>query len=465
MTYSFKPNTSINYIFTVSYFLVILLFNSAHSAPLTNEHIEKEPIFNGDVYVREFGSPHNDSVVLIHGLGGKASLEWDKTINALKDNYHIITFDLPGFGKSSKTSKSYTPTQYASLIRHITTKYSNLPFNLIGHSMGGAISLKYASTYPEDIKTLTLVDAAGILHRVAYTKFLTAFGIEQMTGFSIPQEHKAANIIGAILSKLEHKLPIDSKQILETPFIRDKITNGNPSITSGLDLVLEDFRHSPQSITAPTLIIWGEQDKIAPLRTGYVLDALIQDSSLKIIENAGHVPITNNFDDYIRYVLEHLNKKSAPPIPIIQSSDRFRKNVSCNKEKNKYYTGHIGTLDISRCKQVLIEDAHIENLIIKSSQVDILNSVINSKEIALFADRSTIEITAGEIIGEIGIKASGTKFDIAGTTIKGRKTAIESRKWSNFIFSLTTVDTPESEKLLKVHGLKKVSYKKLFIEK
>ena len=114
------------------------------------------------------GNPKNPAVVLVHGLGDEASTIWQSTIALLKNEYYVITFDLPGFGKSSKENKLYSPQNYAKFIHYVTQTYVKKPFHLIGHSMGGAIALKYTSMYSLDVQSLVLVDAADILHKSAY---------------------------------------------------------------------------------------------------------------------------------------------------------------------------------------------------------------------------------------------------------------------------------------------------------
>ena len=93
-------------------------------------------------------------------------------IPALAKNYHVLTFDLPGFGDSGKEVADYSPRKYAKFIDYIAKRYAHGKVILVGHSMGGAISIRYSEMYQDNIEKLVLVDVAGVLHRMAYSREL-----------------------------------------------------------------------------------------------------------------------------------------------------------------------------------------------------------------------------------------------------------------------------------------------------
>ncbi len=437
---------------------LFLLWISASGAVAANfvnsERLEFDPVFDGQVFVHEVGDPSNEHLVLVHGLGDAASKDWQQTIDALKKDYYIITLDLPGFGQSSKGSKDYTPTKYATLIKHITSKYSLRPFHLVGHSMGGAIALRYIEKYPNDVKTLTLINTAGLLHRLAYTKFLAPIGLETLIGFKIPGDDKISTMVGTIMSKLERKLPIDIEFLVGNSMMRNAVLKGNPSTIAALGLVMEDFSEALAQVTVATLIIWGDKDDIAPIRTGYVLNSMIADSEMRVISGAGHVPIKNNFKAYISYLKDHLHGNLEKTIPKRHKPKERQDSLSCYKQKSAYYTGNIGQLTIKSCKNVVIDNAFIKELVIDRSRVIIKNTHIASDNIAINANRSTIDITAGSISGHVAIKTTAGKYDIAGTKIMAKGMAIEASRTASFIFSLSSINSKP------IHGLKTISSKR-----
>jgi len=220
-----------------------------------------EPIFNASVYMQTVGDPVNPAV-LVHGLGDEASTIWESTLKRLKNDYFVVTFDLPGFGQSSKANELYSSLNYAKFIHYVTHTYVKKPFHLVGHSMGGAIVLKYASLYPTDLESLVLVDAAGILHRTEYNDFLlqsrvNAFFDEKnglIQGF---ETQKVTSFVDKIAEKIDRKMSLDMGRVLASEDLRATILGGSPHSIAAVSLVEDNFNGIPQKITTRTTIIWG----------------------------------------------------------------------------------------------------------------------------------------------------------------------------------------------------------------
>ena len=421
-------------------------------AAFAEGRMEHESVFGGEVYVLESGKRSNPTLVLVHGLGEGASDDWRETIDFLQTDYHILTFDLPGFGRSTKSNTIYSPTRYAELVHHLAGKYANHPFHLAGHSMGGAIALRYASTYGEDLMSLTLADAAGILHHRAYTKYLAPLGLEQFAGTQLPGRAQISDWAGALLGSVERMLPLDLNIVLYTTLLREKLLQGNPSAIAALGLVLEDFSQAPGQVTVPTLIIWGEDDQVAPPRTGRVLHALIAQSTLYLIPHAGHVPIKEEVTIYLQLLRRHLDSPGSlerMPAPLVAGTPRSE--VVCENQRGQVYSGKIRRLLLKNCHDILVHNAQIEKLVIENSRVVIEESVLKGEKNALFANNSSVVLTAGSIEADIAIRSVGSRFDIAGTKLSGRRYAVFAVGESDFIMSLVPLESSE-QPLTMMHG-------------
>ncbi|MDJ0808006.1 MAG: alpha/beta hydrolase [Gammaproteobacteria bacterium] len=417
--------------------------------------LESDPIFGGDVYVLETGDLSRPTLVLVHGLGDGASDDWRETIDTLRVDFHILAFDLPGFGRSSKANVVYSPTRYSELIHYLTEKYAKKPFHLVGHSMGGAIALRYAATYGEDLRSLTLIDAAGILHRLAYTKYLAPLGLEMFAGFSIPGRSSISDLAGVLLGSFERKLaetlPFDMSLVLHSGYLRQKLLKGNPTAIAGLGLVMEDYSRVPQQVQTPTLIVWGEDDHVAPPRTGLVLDALLPRSSLHIIPNAGHVPIREQLQEYIRLVRQHLNAPGSLSTRQPVETAEVRSEVVCDSQNDKTYSGIIHRLVLKNCQDILVENAEIQELVVEQSKVTIQNTVIEGTEIGIEAKHSRVMLTAGRVEADLPIMSVGSRFDIAGTRLNGRQNLVKAVGDSEILMSLVPVRSPrQADRVL--HG-------------
>ncbi len=418
--------------------LILLLFSNTSYAKTFM--LENEPIFGASVFIQTLGNPANETIILVHGLGDEASTIWKGTIDALSEKYYIVTFDLPGFGKSSKENKLYSPTNYAKLIRYIANKYVKKPFHLIGHSMGGAIALKYTSLYAKDVSSLVLVDAAGILHKNAYSNFLVNNKIDDLFDgrFEKLKTVHFSNFIDKIVNKFDNSKIINLDTVLSTELLRGTILRGNPNIIAAVALVQENFNGIPQDIKTKTMLIWGEEDDIAPLKTGYVLNKLIPNSVLKVIPHSKHIPMITDKEKFLEQLFEHfsnqniiakINKKN-----IIEPYD-----INVTNEQIQIYTGNIKKITIKNSKNIIIKDAIIEELLITDSDVEIINSTFlhSNNNNVIFAKNSNLSIVASDLFGEI--EADGSILNLAGVFMSAQN-PIHSTNNSTVIFSLCTIN-------------------------
>ncbi|HID81592.1 MAG TPA: alpha/beta hydrolase [Chromatiales bacterium] len=418
-----------------------------------------DPVFGGQIYIKTAGDPAKPAVVLVHGLGNEASTSWQATIDLVKKDFFVFTLDLPGFGRSSKMNALYSPKNYARVIHELTKKYVKKSFHLVGHSMGGAIALQYAATYPEDVSTLTLVDAAGILHRLAYSKYLAPLGIETVLNQpGIFSDNQVSDLAGIIMNTLESRMPVDWNMLIESALFRSKVLRENPTSIAGLALVLNDYSKIPEIIKAPTLIIWGDKDKIAPVRTGYVLDALIPKSSLKLIAGGGHMVFVNKPKAFHHLLLQQLKSDGSESFwqDAKKPAGKFQKSVLCKNKDNQIITGNIGQLTIDNCQDVIVRNANINKVMIGNSRVALKNVSIKSQGVALTVHQSSVEITAGSIEGDTAIAAYDSRLDIAGTRLTGRDAVIKAPVESTAIFSLGRINSPLYQGNV-IHGRKIIS--------
>lgn len=392
-------------------------------------HYIKEPTFNEVTYVETHGDPSNEAIIFVHGLGDEASKIWQDTAQALQNEYYILLFDLPGFGRSDKSNKLYSPYNYAYFINYLAGHFIQKPFHLVGHSMGASISLKYASMF-ENIKSLMLIDAAGILNKIAYSQFLLKEKTQKVT-----QNNGIVDFVENLPSKLNEFLPLNLDSVLQYNASRKVLLRSNPSTIAATALVEEDFSLIPQRVNVNTLIIWGEEDKVAPLRTGYVLHKRIENSKLTTVKDTGHVPIKDASQIFLNALQEHL-KNHAYQKEEMTFSSYAKKIVIDNKDKVTL-TGHIEHLVIKNSTNIRIKDAKIDELYIEKSDVSIVNSQLNLEKTTQILE-STLTITASDI-QTIGIELLDSSLDLAGVDISSLNYTFKSLNQSrtqNILFSL-----------------------------
>ncbi|MEA3499088.1 MAG: alpha/beta hydrolase, partial [Campylobacterota bacterium] len=356
-----------------------------------------------------------------------------------RDDYYIVTFDLPGFGKSAKSNQLYSISKYTKAINNIVNMYINKPFHLVGHSMGGAISLKYASSYQDRLKSLVLIDVAGVLTKTSYTKFLANSKIKDFFGIDIIGL-RFRDMLSSIPEKIESIIPIDINSLLGFSKVREVVFRSNPTTVSAISLVHEDFSNIPQSIDINTRIIWGEDDDVAPLRTGYVLNKLIKNSKLDIIKGSKHLPIVDSFEIYIKYLKAHLNNPKYNTV--VKKDFNISKKIILRNINNRVISGEIVNLELINCKNILIKDATIDKFTIVKTKVTIENTDINIID-SSYLINSYLEITASNINAKKGIDIYNSKLDFAGVYLSSNSyffknlNSILSQK---IIFSLSRIN-------------------------
>lgn len=425
---------------------LLIIFVFVFSTVNANTTFINEPILNSMMYVETHGDKNKEVVVFVHGLGDEASTIWEKSIEKLKNDYFVITFDLPGFGKSSKESAEYTPSKYALVIDYIVSKYTNKPFYLIGHSMGGAISLKYSQLYESKVKKLFLIDVAGILHENAYSQFLIKTGIDKFFNLEDTNviDSKVSDFFSNISNGLNKLMPSNLYTVVRTDYLRDNLFQSNPTAIAAVGLITEIY-FNLDKLNIPTLILWGEKDDVAPLRTGYVLNKLIKNSTLKIIKNSGHVPIIDSSSIYLDYLEQFLGNKVVPEVKEINK--KYSNNLEIINQNNLSLTCKGKSIKIVNSKNIQLKDCNLENIYIENSTVWILNSNIESNNVAMKVNNSKVYVTASIIKGRIGINSFSSKLDLAAVDIYSTEASIFSHQTNQIVFSLTTLRGPITNKI------------------
>jgi pimeloyl-ACP methyl ester carboxylesterase len=428
--------------------------------------LEAEPIFGGQVYVVDLGPKDAPAVVLVHGVGDNAARDWDGLIPALAGTRRVITFDLPGFGRSTKANAAYKPDAYVKLIKHVVGARLSRPFDLIGHSMGGAIALGYAGANPGDVERLVIADAAGILHRHAFGEYAMHLGIRGVPGWDAmtdsPFGAALGGILGGIAENFAHKVirpyfrvEPNPSTIFELEAVREKILGGDPLKIAGLFLITKSFGPAIAAIASPPLLIWGEDDRIAPLRTGLMLRSMLPGGRLEVLPGCGHVPMKERRERFNELVIEWL---AAPPRA--REKERARgpasgPEVRLTGEQGRTIIGEHERLVIDGCEGILLRDVRAKSVVIRRSGVELEGCDLAGEEIALDASYSRVRVTGGSISAAVAIRIEGSDLDLAGTSVEGRAAAVRGAIDAQVLFSVCPVRSPRSAGFL--HGVYRVS--------
>jgi pimeloyl-ACP methyl ester carboxylesterase len=216
-------------------------------------------------------------VVLLHGWAADSgSLRAISTLlkNASKSKVYAI--DLPGFGYSDTPPEDWDVVAYADFLGAFLQCMDLEKVSLLGHSFGGRIAIKFTAQHPGRVERLVLVDSAGIKPK-RKAAYYYRVGLAKILKF-------ARKIFPALQnSKLNPNL--GSADYQKAGALRGTMVK----------VVNEDLRPFLPLIQQPTLLIWGKNDQETPLADAFVMKELIPNSSLEIIQNAGHFCFLDNF--------------------------------------------------------------------------------------------------------------------------------------------------------------------------
>ena len=224
--------------------------------------------------VQGSGSP----IVLMHGWG--CNLTTLASIEKIAAESHTVyNVDFPGFGESEEPHEVWGVELYTQLIeKFIEAEGIENPI-LLGHSFGGRVGILYSSR--NKVKKLILVDAAGVKPRRSLKYY-----------FKVYTYKLGKKLMPLIYGKKGAQERIEQMRAKRGS---SDYNNASPMMRAILSKVVnEDLKHCMPKISAPTLLIWGENDTATPLRDAQIMEKLIPDAGLVSFPGCGHYSFLDN---------------------------------------------------------------------------------------------------------------------------------------------------------------------------
>ncbi|MFI5266436.1 MAG: alpha/beta fold hydrolase [Chloroflexota bacterium] len=231
------------------------------------------------------------TLLYLHGSGGAGM--WSPALATLAEQFDVIAPAHPGFGQSDRPDWlegiDDMVVHYLDLLDALGLERAHL----IGSSLGGWIAAELAVTNSQRLASLTLVDAAGLRVEGAAVPDMFAMDREAQT-------------------RIVFHDPALAEQALATPLDDDGLAYYLKNQTTLALLAWDPYLHDPKlhrrlhRISAPTLIVWGEQDRLIPLAHGRAYAEAIPGARLEVIPNCGHIPHQEQTDDFTRIVRHFL---------------------------------------------------------------------------------------------------------------------------------------------------------------
>ncbi len=252
---------------------------------------------------------HGDPIILLHG--GNGSIEyWLYNIANLAKHYRVYAFDMVGSGKSDCPDRSYSLTDQAEFLHGFMAALNLDLATLIGNSMGGGVALEFTRFHPDRVDKLVLVDSMGFGREISW-------GIRLITLPVIVNLMQPGRwMIPVILkSNFDHadRLPPEWIEFRYPIFAMPgrtqvivQIGQANFNLGGVRPDVYQPILAHLAHITHKTLIIWGDRDRIIPVKHAYVAAANLPNHQLHIFPNCGHHPYLEDPVKFNQFVLDFL---------------------------------------------------------------------------------------------------------------------------------------------------------------
>jgi pimeloyl-ACP methyl ester carboxylesterase len=245
------------------------------------------------VHYQEFGDAARPPIVLIHGYTASVYV-WKTAAPLLAEaGFRVIAVDLLGFGYSEKPSWfDYSIQAQARMVARFMDRLGIGRATVVGSSYGGAVAATLTLDYPERVEKLVLVDAVinDDLRSHPILKLVSYRGIgEVLTPFLSDSKALMRYRMHSTLAKANHHLITDDRiENIRRPL---HAADGHHSLlATSRNWSANHIERDANLINQPTLIIWGEEDNVIPIKSGYKLHEEILNSRFVVLKDCGHVP-------------------------------------------------------------------------------------------------------------------------------------------------------------------------------
>jgi pimeloyl-ACP methyl ester carboxylesterase len=230
-----------------------------------------------------------EPVVLVHGFNASADT-WNRFAGRLTKRYHVVAPDLPGWGASTRLeAESYGYPKQVERLRQFLALLGLRRVHMVGHSMGGFIATAYAAQHPEEIITLTLMAPHGVAEPQPSD---LARSVAEGDNWLVADSPQAFD---RLLNNVFAKRPYVPGFVLQY-LAKRTIQSSAKSAKIFAEMQTNDppLEERLPRIKAPTLIVWGDQDRVLHVSSLDVFRLGIKGSEVLMLRESGHMPMTEN---------------------------------------------------------------------------------------------------------------------------------------------------------------------------
>lgn len=217
---------------------------------------------------------HRPTILILHGWGLQGNVYKELLRLFKQKEFRVLAPDLPGFGTEPLKKKTMTLNDYIEFVDNFIPKNIKGRYVIIGHSFGGRIAIKFTSSHPKNLSGLILTGAAGIRHPLSMRSTIAFYFAKYLVVlFTIPPFSQWRGFFQKFLYYFTGELDYYKAGHLKDTFKK---------------IIAEDLTKYLTKISVPSLLVWGEKDRVIPISDGQFMNKHIKKSRLIAIRDATH---------------------------------------------------------------------------------------------------------------------------------------------------------------------------------
>ncbi len=280
---------------------------SWHSGPMPGQPRDAAYLVIDGVRVRYIDRGAGPVVVLLHGFASSLDT-WKPLLPKLTRNHRVVALDLKGFGWTDRPDGDYSPQAQAKLVLAVLAARKVDSFSVVGHSWGSSVALAVALAAPDRVERIALYDAWALEAQVpAFFRWARVQGIGESL-FALFYDQHATDRMVLAFDRPEH-LDQPLAEAVERALERPGTKRAALATVRGLRFAKLQARYP--TISAPVLLLWGAQDRVAAPHHGRKLAATLQRASFKSYERCGHFPMIEAKDASTADLLAFLDARNG----------------------------------------------------------------------------------------------------------------------------------------------------------
>ena len=290
----------------VAYFVLPgLLYKIAIDSERRAAGLQQKKVMVGDHEIVYLEGGSGEAIIMVHGFGINKDC-WTSFAKFITPDFRVIALDVPGFGDSTYLENaSYSIAEQAKRVNQFADAIGLQKFHIVGNSMGGAIAARYAVMFPERVVTLGLFNAFGVSSPVQ-SEFYRILS----RGESNPLIFESIEGFDRLMSFV-FLAPPDIPRFVKKLVVEDAQKHKASNERIGEQIISEKEALEPDlpKIKTPTLVLWGDQDRILDVSSVQVLQNGLPNSTAVIIKYCGHDPMEEKPQEAAEHYLTFLKSK------------------------------------------------------------------------------------------------------------------------------------------------------------